>query len=166
MLRPRHQPLHLGRRGHLHYRPFGGKTIPFEELNGYLAHPETIPETLDLYDRQYPGLFRWAGELNLVKGALLPNHHEPASSADIAGWAPMMREFADLLDAFPTRAIPGTDFVASSDKSYAVYKEELEVTSRINKALGDRAFRSIALGENYFRLLGLNATAPRICEQK
>ncbi|MFF5438400.1 amidohydrolase family protein [Streptomyces achromogenes] len=312
---------------HLHYRPFGGKAIPFEELNAYLrksgvryvnafgigqklpagssctyyldcpgtpvlpsikndvvnaenylenkpsdpritlsmtsfdlAHPETIPDTLDLYDREYPGLFRWAGELNLVKGALLPNHHEPASSDDIDGWAPMMREFekrgipvtlhadlgtdaeptkylhlfrkaldryprnkivwahmglskelstmdpaehiaivrdlltryprltldlswrvledqyfskpgvrrmyADLLDAFPTRAIPGTDFVASSDKSYAVYKEELEVTSRINKALGDRAFRGVALGENYFRLLGLNATAPRVCEQK
>lgn len=76
------------------------------------------------------------------------------------------RMYADLLDAFPTRAIPGTDFVASSDKSYAVYKEELEVTSRINKALGDRAFRGIALGENYFRLLGLNTTAPRICAQK
>ncbi|MCL3995587.1 amidohydrolase [Streptomyces lavenduligriseus] len=76
------------------------------------------------------------------------------------------RMYADLLDAFPTRAIPGTDFVASSDKSYAVYKEEPEVTSRIDKALGDRAFRGIALGENCFRLPGLNTTAPRICEQK
>ncbi|MFG2929017.1 hypothetical protein [Streptomyces achromogenes] len=188
MLRPRHQPRHLGRRGHLHYRPFGGKAIPFEELNGYLCKSgvryvnafgigQKLPAGSSCtYYLDCPGppvlpsirndIVNWAGELNLVKGALLPNHHEPASSADIAGWAPMVREFADLLDAFPTRAIPGTDFVASSDKSYAVYKEELEVTSRINKALGDRAFRGIALGENYFRLLGLNATAPRICEQK
>ncbi|MGW8698378.1 hypothetical protein ACWGOK_15860 [Streptomyces eurythermus] len=58
------------------------------------------------------------------------------------------------------------DFVASSDKSYAVYRKELEVTSRINKALGGRAFRGIALGESYFRLLGLNTTAPRIRAQK
>ncbi|MER7000350.1 amidohydrolase family protein [Streptomyces sp. NPDC000410] len=310
---------------HLHYRPFGGKAIPFDEVNDYLrqsgvryvnvfgigqklpadsdctyylncpgtpvlpsikndivnaesyveskpadphltlsmtsfdiANPETIPDTLDMYDREYPGLFRWAGELNLIKGALLPNHHEPATFQDIDAWAPLMRElqargipatihadlgtdaeptkylalfehtlsryprnkivwahmglskelstmdpaqhiavvsrlldrhpnltldlswrvledqyfskpgvrqqYADLLDAHPTRAIPGTDFVASRDKTYAVYKEELEVTSRINKALGDEAFRGIALGENYFRLLGLDATAPPVCE--
>ncbi|MEU5079784.1 MULTISPECIES: hypothetical protein [Streptomyces] len=88
---------------HLHYRPFGGKAIPFEELNTYLRK----------------------------SGVHYVN-----------------------------------DFVASSDKSYAVYRKELEVTSRINKALGGRAFRGIALGENYFRLLGLNTTAPRIRAQK
>jgi predicted TIM-barrel fold metal-dependent hydrolase len=223
-----------------------------------IAHPETIPETFDMYDREFPGLFRWAGELNLIKGALLPNHHEPATSEDIDAWAPMMsrleergipvtihadlgtdaeptkylslfrkalnryprnkivwahmglskelsamdpgrhiaivralldrhpnltldlswrvledqyfskpqvrRQYASLLDDHPTRAIPGTDFVASRDKTYAVYEKELEVTSRINKALGDEAFRNIALGENYFRLLGLKATAPQICK--
>jgi hypothetical protein len=44
-----------------------------------------------------------------------------------------------------------------------VYKEELEVTSRINKDLSDEAFRGIALGQNYFDLLGLKRRAPLIC---
>jgi hypothetical protein len=309
---------------HLHFRPFGGKAIPFDEVNGYLrragvshanvfgigqklpagssctyyldcpgtpvlptirndivngedyveskpkhpkltlsmtsldlANPETATELIRLYDRDFPGLFRWAGEVNLIKHALLPNHHEPATSEDIARWEPFMKEierrgmpitihsdlgtdaeptrylhlfeealarypdnkivwahmglsreltrmdparhiaivdrllrrypnltldlswrvledayfskpgvrekYARLFDAHPTRAIPGTDFVASRDKDYAVYREELEVTSRINRALGDAAFRGIALGENYFRLLGLPDRAPRIC---
>lgn len=312
---------------HLHYRPFGGKAIPFDEVNAYLrksgvryanvfgigqklpidtdctyyldcpgtpvlpsikndivngenyveskpedphltlsmtsfdlAEPETVPDQIALYDKEFPGLFRWAGEVNLIKGALLPNQHEPATREDIAKWEPFMTELADrdipitihadlgtdeeptqylhlfrevldrypenkivwahmglskelsamdpdwhitivrtllerhpnltldiswrviedlyfgkpgvrakyaaLFDAHPSRAIPGTDFVASSDKDYAVYKEELEVTSRINKALGDEAFRGIALGENYFRLLGLEATAPPVCTDK
>ncbi|MEV0186646.1 amidohydrolase family protein [Streptomyces sp. NPDC050625] len=309
---------------HLHFRPFGGKAIPFDEVNEYLrksgvryvnvfgigqklpagsdctyyldcpgtpvlpsvkndivngesyaeskptdphltlsmtsldvANPETVPGDIALYDKEFPGLFRWAGEVNLIKVALLPNHHDPATLEDIRHWAPFMRElekrgipitihadlgtdaeptkylylfrealtryprnkivwahmglskelstmdparhisivrqlldrhpnltldlswrvledqyfskpgvreqYAALLDAHPTRAIPGTDFVASRNKDYAVYKEELEVTSRINKSLGDEAFRDIALGENYFRLLRLNATAPEIC---
>lgn len=76
------------------------------------------------------------------------------------------RLYARLLDANPTRAIPGTDFLASADKDYAVYKEELEVTSRINKELGDEAFRGIALGQNYFDLLGLKDRAPEICESR
>ncbi|GAA4893149.1 amidohydrolase family protein [Streptomyces coeruleoprunus] len=313
--------------GHLHFRPFGGRAIPFDEVTAYLresgvryanvfgigqklpadsdctyyldcpgtpvlpsvkndivngesyvesrptdphltlsmtsldvANPETVPQQIALYDKEFPGLFRWAGEVNLIKGALLPNHHEPATVGDIANWAPFMRElerrgipltvhadlgtdaaptkylhlfrevltryprnkivwahmglskelsamdparhiaivrsllrrhprltldlswrvledqyfsrpgvrerYAALLDDHPTRAIPGTDFVASRDKDYAVYKEELEVTSRINKALGDEAFRGIALGENYFRLLGLKAEAPKICTRK
>ncbi|WP_432019268.1 hypothetical protein [Streptomyces sp. 1222.5] len=45
-------------------------------------------------------------------------------------------------------------------------KYALEVTSRINKVLNDEAFRRIALGENYFRLLGLDATAPPICGKR
>lgn len=30
-------------------------------------------------------------------------------------------------------------------------------------ALDDRAFRDIALGENYYRLLGLNESTPKVC---
>ena len=44
-----------------------------------------------------------------------------------------------------------------------VYRTELEVTSRINRYLTDAAFRNIALGENYFRLLGLAYEAPPVC---
>ncbi|MEU3752940.1 amidohydrolase family protein [Streptomyces olivoreticuli] len=309
---------------HLHFRPFGGQAIPFEELTGYLHksgvrhasmygigqtlpvnsdctyylncpgtpvvpsmkndfanagnyvetrpkdpelavsmtfmdlnHPETIPPGIALYDKEFPGVFRWAGEVNLVKQALFPNHHTPATSENIKNWAPFMKvlrdrgipitihsdlgsdaeqtkylhlmeetlrlyprnkivwahmglskelttmdpdrhigimkrlldehpdltldlswrvledsyfskpgvrqKYAAFLDRYPTRVIPGTDFVASRDKDYHVYEQELEVTSRINKALDDRAFRDIALGENYYRLLGLKESAPEVC---
>ena len=44
-----------------------------------------------------------------------------------------------------------------------VYRTELDITSRILGYLDNEAFRNIALGENYFRLLDLDYTAPRIC---
>ncbi|MFC8394523.1 MULTISPECIES: amidohydrolase family protein [unclassified Streptomyces] len=222
-----------------------------------VAHPETIPADLAMYDEEFPGQFRWGGELNVVKAALFHNHHEPATPEDINQWAHFMtvleernipltlhsdlgndqqptkylhllervldryprnkivwahmglskelatmdphshiaitkrlldehpnltldlswrvlhdqyftkpevrRLYARFLGAYPSRAIPGTDFVASANKNYIVYKEELEVTSRINKDLGDEAFRGIALGQNYFDLLGLKDRAPVVC---
>ncbi|WP_143676380.1 hypothetical protein [Streptomyces sp. TLI_146] len=76
---------------------------------------------------------------------------------------PRVRQKYAAFDRYPTRAIPGTGFVASRDKDYHTYAQELEVTSHINKALNDRAFRDIALGENYFRLLDLKKSAPRVC---
>jgi hypothetical protein len=35
----------------------------------------------------------------------------------------------------------------------------------VNRALSDEAFRKIALGENYFRLLGLPYEAPQVCKK-
>ncbi|WP_242436509.1 amidohydrolase family protein [Streptomyces sp. CB02488] len=312
---------------HLHTRPFGGKAIPFEELNGYLQksgvryasmygigqtlpadsgctyyldcpgvpvvpsmkndfvnasnyleakpedpeltpsmtfmdlnHPETIPSGINLYDKEFPGVFRWAGEVNLVKQALFPNQQKAATIENIKNWAPFMkvlrdrgipitihsdlgsnadrlkylplmeetlrrypknkivwahmglskelstmdpdqhigimerlldryprltldlswrvledqyfskpgvrRKYAAFLDRYPTRAIPGTDFVASANKDYQDYEEELDVTSRINKALSNEAFRDIALGRNYFRLLGIDRTPPTVCKAR
>ncbi len=52
------------------------------------------------------------------------------------------------------------DFVAAGNKSLEQYWKELEITSRVNRVLSDEAFRNIALGENYFRLLNLDYTAP------
>lgn len=310
---------------HVHFRPFGGKAIPFAEMARYLqragvkyanvygigqmlptdsactyyldcpgtpveptmkndfanaehyletkppgvhltlsmtfpdlTNPDGVVRKIHLLDKEYPGLFRWMGEVNLIKQALLPNHAEPATPADIADWAPFMKilrerdipltihsdlgnkndpvEYLDLMrdvlhrypdnkivwahmglskelpnmdpdrhihiltdllhqdpnltldiswrvlhdlyfshpairakyvaffDDHPTRVIPGTDFVASRKKDYGVYKEELRVTSLINRHLDDRAFRDIALGENYFRLLGLKTDAPAVCK--
>lgn len=309
---------------HVHFRPFGGEAIPFDEVTGYLkragvryanvygigqmlpidsdctyyldcpgtavlptlkndfanadgylanrphdvhltlsmtfpdlANPEDVLGKIKLLDKEYPGLFRWMGEVNLIKQALLPNQHEPATVEDIAAWAPFMKvlrergipitihsdlgndanpteylhlmrevlrqypenkivwahmglskelpamdpvehialltellekypeltldvswrvledlyfsdpdirkQYVAFFDDHPTRAVPGTDFVASSDKDFSVYKEELEVNSEINKHLGDEAFRHIALGQNYFRLLGLKDKAPAVC---
>lgn len=219
-----------------------------------LAHPEDVVKTIAVYDKEYPGMFKWAGELNVMKQALLGNNHEPATLKSIDGWAPFMKTLRDrnipvtlhadlgndvnpteflylmehvlekypdnkivwahmglskelskmspdqhvaimkrLLDQYPklmldiswdvlynayhqwadvfipffnaysARILPGTDFVAAGNKDFAQYAKELEVTSRALKVLDDNAFRDIALGENYFRLLGLDYHAPNIC---
>ena len=309
---------------HVHFRPFGGPAVPFEEVLGYfeatgvlfanvygigqmlpasssctyyldcpgtpvtptlkndfvnaanvatktpeglhltlamtfpdLADPDSVLAGMELIDAEYPGMFRWMGEVNLVKQALFGNGHEPVPTATIAEWdgfmrvlrergiplaihsdlgsddeptryLPLMEEvlrrypdnaivwvhmglsreltamdparhvalmtsmldrhsnlmldiawrviddayfstpegreaYVPFLNAYPERILPGTDFLASRDKDLDVYREELEVTSRVHRYLNDDAFRSIALGENYFRLLGLEYTAPPVC---
>ncbi|MCY4598496.1 MAG: amidohydrolase family protein [Acidobacteria bacterium] len=309
---------------HLHFRPFGGPAVPFEEVVTYLeetgvlfanvygigqmlpasspctyyldcpgtpvtptlrndfvnaanyltktpsgihltlsmtfpdlARPESVVEGIEILDAEYPGLFRWMGEVNLVKQAQFANDHEPVPAAAIGEWTPFMdilrergiplaihsdlgydddptryvplmeevlrlypdnaivwvhmglsRELttmdaaqhiellASMLDRHPNllldvswrvlddayfsqpearaayipllnryseRILPGTDFLASGDKDLEVYRTELDVTSRIFSYLDDEAFRNIALGENYFRLLDLDYEAPPIC---
>lgn len=219
-----------------------------------LAHPEDIASIISFYDREYPGMFKWAGELNVMKQALLKNAHEPATLESIDAWAPFMKILrerdipvtlhsdlgnnaeptrflflmehvlkrypdnkivwahmglskeltrmspdqhvaimARLLDKYPhlmldiswdalynayhqwgdvfipffneysTRILPGSDFVAADSKSFGQYANELEITSRALRALDDNAFRNIALGENYFRLLNLDYHAPPVC---
>jgi predicted TIM-barrel fold metal-dependent hydrolase len=219
-----------------------------------LAQPEEIMERVALYDREFPGMFRWAGELNVMKQALVGNLHEPATLTDIDAWAPFMQTlrernipvtlhsdlgndanptqylylmehvletypdnkivwahmglskeltqmdanqhvatmkrlldqypnlmldiswdvlynayrpfgqvFIDFFNAYPTRILPGSDFVAAGTKEYATYENELEITSRVLRLLTDEAFRNIALGENFFRFIGIDYEAPRIC---
>lgn len=55
-----------------------------------LANPADVPAQIALLDREYPGMFGWMGEVNLVKQALMGNGHEPATKADIDAWAPFM----------------------------------------------------------------------------
>ena len=71
--------------------------------------------------------------------------------------------YVPFLNAYSDRILPGTDFLASRDKDLDVYRTELEVTSRITRYLSDAAFRNIALGANYFRLLALDYEAPQVC---
>ena len=68
-----------------------------------------------------------------------------------------------FLNTYSDRILPGTDFVASGNMRFEAYREALEATSRINRHLNDVAFRNIALGENYFRLLNLDYEAPGGC---
>lgn len=222
-----------------------------------LERPGTVLAGMDLLDGEFPGVFGWMGEVNLVKQALFPNGHRPVLLESIAAWEPFMRRLRErnmpiaihsdlghdgqpmqylpwmeevlrlypdnpivwmhlglsreltrinpgvhlgvlrrLLDRYPalmvdiswrvihdnvfsrpelraaylpfieeysTRILPGSDFLASADKNFDVYSEELRVTSDILADLSDEAFRNIALGENYFRLLGLDYSAPEIC---
>ena len=222
-----------------------------------LAKPENIVDLITLYDKEYPKIFKWMGEVNLNKQALLNNHHQPASQENIEEWKnfmqilkernipltihsdlgdsleptkflhlmeyvltlypenkiiwahaglskelkamdgalhiQIMKSFLDkhpnlmldiswrilednhfsknrelyisFLNKYSHRILPGTDFVASRKKTFKIYKKELLVTSEINKHLSDKAFRNIALGNNYFRLMGLNYQAPPICKQ-
>lgn len=219
-----------------------------------LAHAEDAVETIALYDREFPGMFSWSGELNIIKQALLGNNAEPATIESIDAWAPFMAvfrergipvtlhsdlgsnanptEFLHLMDhvlerypenkivwahmglskelttispeqhvrlmgerldaspnlyldiswdviynayhrwgeifipffeAYSTRILPGSDFVAADYKTWEDYAHELEVTSRALRVLGDEAFRNIALGQNYFELMDLPYEAPPLC---
>ncbi|QYK06713.1 amidohydrolase family protein [Shewanella zhangzhouensis] len=221
-----------------------------------LAHPENIVQIIELYDKEYPGMFSWSGELNVMKQALVGNLHEPATFESIDGWAPFMavlRErnipvtlhsdlgkdedptkylplmeylldkypdnkivwahmglskelttippnlhvsimkdlldkypnlmldiswdvlynayhqwgpiFIDFFNAYPTRILPGSDFVAANTKARDQYAKELDVTGRAHKFMDDNAFRHIALGENYFRLMNLDYHAPQVCKK-
>ena len=222
-----------------------------------LARPDSVLAGIRLLDEEFPGLFRWMGEVNLVKQALFGNNHKVVPLEAISRWAPFMelllergipiaihsdlgnnedmtkyqrwieevlrlypnnkivwmhlglsreltqvdadehidimhslleryphlmldlswrviddavfalpemrRKYVDFINTHSARFLPGTDFVASGNKSFAIYRDELEVTGRIHKELDDDAFRNIALGQNYFRLLGLEYEAPPIC---
>ncbi len=74
--------------------------------------------------------------------------------------------YVSFLNDYSERILPGTDFLASGDKDIAIYRTELRVTSRIFRDLDDNAFRNIALGQNYFRLLDLDYTAPPVCANR
>ena len=225
-----------------------------------LSRPESVLAGMQLLDEEYPGVFNWMGEINLVKQALFGHGHEPAAPGSFGDWAGFMRVLRErnmplaihadlgndehptaylalleamlasypdnrivwmhmglsrelvamdprrhvkilqrLLDRYPhlmldlswrviednyfsapgirriylpflneysERILPGTDFVAAGDTSLAVYRDELRATSRVYRYLSDHAFRNIALGENYFRLLRLDYRAPPVCNRR
>ena len=318
------QPHTLVADAHVHFRPFNGPAVPFDEVVGYMAatgvrfatvmgigqvlpasspctyyldcpgtpvtpslrsdfanatafaanppanvelalamtfpdlsQPSSILDGIALLDKEFPGLFRWMGEVNLVKQAMYGNHHEAVATDALDEWEPFMnllRErgipmslhadlgndddptahlplleqvlsrfpsnkivwvhlglslqlvdmdarhhvallerlmdehpnlyleiswrivhdhyfvepeeravYVELLNAHSERVLTGTDFLASRNKDFETYKEELAVTSSINQDLTDEAFRNIALGQSYARILDLDYEAPPIC---
>jgi len=60
-----------------------------------LANPEHILSIMALYELEYPGVFKWMGEVNLIKQALLKNKHEPADLDDIPKWKNFMSELEE-----------------------------------------------------------------------
>jgi hypothetical protein len=76
------------------------------------------------------------------------------------------RQHAALINRWPDRFLPGTDFVAAINKTEFLYRQELAITSRIVADLNDRALHRIALGLNVFELAGLEAVAPKVCRER
>lgn len=76
----------------------------------------------------------------------------------------MRAKYLAFLEKNSNRILPGTDFAASHKKSYAVYKNEVLANSDIFGDLSNKAFRNIALGQNYFNITGMDYIAPQICE--
>lgn len=54
-------------------------------------HPATIMPNFKDLEARFPGVFHWAGEINLVKQALFNNGHYAASEADLRAMAPFMQ---------------------------------------------------------------------------
>ncbi len=221
------------------------------------SRPGSVAAGIEVLDREFPGMFEWMGEVNLVKQAMYQNDVADVADSMPPLWAPFMATlrqrgiplsihadlgdndeplkhlplvervldlypenkivwvhmglslqlteldparhvellkrlldqrpnlfldiswrivhdhyFAEaekrapyvaLFNAYSDRILPGTDFLASRNKNFETYKEELAVTSSINQHLSDEAFRNIALGGNYARLLNLDYEAPEIC---
>jgi len=76
--------------------------------------------------------------------------------------------YVQFLNAYPTRFLPGSDFVASDQKTSADYAKESWLSFDLLAEIGDTAFRHIALGQNYFNItpgLSDRFEAPQVCTQ-
>ena len=94
--------------------------------------------------------------------------------------------FLDLIEKFPDRFLPGTDFVSSMGepelypglkqfkyppsgcmKDEANHRRQVTDTSAINIFFKDDVFKKVVLGENYFKLTGLDQqfAAPEVCSE-
>ncbi len=55
-----------------------------------LTLPQSVLDGIRLLNEEFPGLFRWMGEVNLVKRVLFDNAHRAVPLAAITKWAPFM----------------------------------------------------------------------------
>ncbi|MCG7535583.1 amidohydrolase family protein [Pseudoalteromonas sp. OOF1S-7] len=78
--------------------------------------------------------------------------------------AAIREQYVAFFNRYPKRILTGSDFVAAKGYKLRDYRREVEINSRINQYLSDEAFRNIALGQNYFDLMGLSYRAPEICQ--
>ena len=222
-----------------------------------LSNPKTILPQMRMLEKEFPGMFRWMGEVNLCKQALFKNGHKPVPIKTIAKWSPFMAElrkkgfpisihcdlgndkspfkylplmkevlklypdnkivwmhiglskqlsdfsrkehihvldellakypnlyldiswsvlynqefkhedkrvaYVNLINKWPRRFLPGSDFLAAIKNTEKDYKRELNLTSDILKDVNNEAFRRIALGQNYFDLSNSKYVAPHVC---
>jgi hypothetical protein len=57
-----------------------------------LSKPAEVLPQMAILDKEYPGVFRWMGEVNLAKQALYNNGHQAVPIDRIAAWQPFMAE--------------------------------------------------------------------------
>ena len=88
-----------------------------------LAHPEHVVEQIKIMDTEYPGMFKWMGEVNLVKQALFGNQHAATPKAAIAGWAPFMKVLRERNMPISIHADLGSD--TERDKYLPLMQEVL-----------------------------------------
>lgn len=78
------------------------------------------------------------------------------------------KAYVKFLETYPTRLLPGSDFVASEKKTAADYSKESLLSFDLFPEVGDEAFRRIALGQNYFEItpgLSEKYEAPKVCSK-
>jgi len=113
-----------------------------------------------------------------------PTVHATGSNKTLNGPTYAFAIYLDSFEKYPERFITGTDFVSSMGepdkypgmqkfkfppsgcmKDEANHKRQVTDTSAINPFLSDNAFRKIVLGENYFKMTGLDSEfqAPKVC---
>lgn len=74
-----------------------------------LSDPDSVLQGISLLDREFPGLFAWMGEVNLVKQALFANDHSPVPLVRVADWAPFMELLRDRGIPFSIHSDLGND---------------------------------------------------------
>jgi len=101
-------------------------------------------------------------------------------TGSVTGPTHAMAIYLEMFHANPDRFVTGTDFVSSKGpaadfpgtingkgcmKDKANHARQLTDTSAINMFFNDEAFRKIVLGENYFKILGLEKQfqPPPVC---
>ncbi|MET9531687.1 hypothetical protein ABZY02_14095 [Streptomyces sp. NPDC006649] len=63
-------------------------SMTFMDLN----HPETIPSGIDLYDKEFPGAFRWAGAVLRDCGIPITIHSDLGSDTEQTKYLPLMEK--------------------------------------------------------------------------
>jgi len=107
--------------------------------------------------------------------------HASGSKDFLSGPTHALAIYLDLMNKYPDRFLTGTDFVASMGepdeypglktkpsgclKDKANHARQVTDTSSINIFLEDEPFKKIVMGENFFKLTGLDKTyaAPPLC---
>jgi len=75
----------------LHKADANGVKIVLSMTFPDLSKPGEVVKGIYFLDKEYPGLFKWMGEVNVVKQALFKNGHIPITLRDIPKWRPFMK---------------------------------------------------------------------------